>query len=81
MNGNPSAGHVFQFRSWGHRQIAFLRLGVGIWLLVLAAILYGAGVGGPWEWPLVAVAALHFALAYRLFRIARTDPDRSLKFR
>jgi hypothetical protein len=48
---------------------------VGIWLLLLAAILYGAGVGGGWEWLLVGIAALHFVLAYHLLRVAKDDPD------
>jgi len=56
-------------------------VGVGIWLLLLTAILYGAGVGGQWEWLLVGIAALHFGLAYRLSRIAKNDPDPSLRFR
>jgi hypothetical protein len=70
MNGNKST-HVCQFRSWSHRQIACLRGAVGIWLVLLTAILHGAGVGGEWELLLVAMAALHFGLAYRLFRTAR----------
>jgi fatty acid desaturase len=81
MMGEQSSHHVFQFRSWSHRQTAYVRVGVGIWLLLLSAILYRAGVGGPWEWPLVAVAVLHFGLAYRLFRVAKHDPDASLRFR
>ena len=81
MNGNQSSKHAFRLQSLSYRQVAFLRMGVGIWLLVLSAILYSAGVGGPWEWLLVGIAALHFGLAYRLFRITRTDPDRSLRFR
>ena len=81
MNGNQSRSHVFQLRSWSHQQIARLRVGVGIWLLLLTAILYRASVGGPWELLLVGAAALHFGLAYRLFRIAKDDPDASLRFR
>jgi hypothetical protein len=81
MNTNRSREHVFQFQSWSHRQIALIRIGVGIWLLVLTAILYRAGVGGPWEVLLVGVAALHFGLAYRLLRIANHDPDASPRFR
>ncbi|MBV9000880.1 MAG: hypothetical protein JO304_17595 [Solirubrobacterales bacterium] len=56
-------------------------MGVGIWLLLLAAILYSAGVGGEWEWLLIGIAGLHFGLAYRQFRIAKGDPDRGLRFR
>jgi hypothetical protein len=48
-----------------------VRIGVGIWLLFLTAVLYGSGHGGQWGWLLVLGAALHFALAYRLFRIAK----------
>ena len=80
MNGK-SGTHVFQFRSWSHQQVARLRVAVGMWLLLLSAILYGAGVGGPWEWLLVGMAALHFGLAYRLFRTAKVDPGSSLTFR
>ena len=46
--------------------------------LLLTAILYRASVGGPWELLLVGAAALHFGLAYRLFRIAKDDPDASV---
>jgi len=52
-----------------------------VWLLLLTAILYGSGVGGQWEWLLVGMAALHFGLAYRLFRTAKVDPGSSLTFR
>ena len=81
MNGVQSSRHVFRPQSWSHRQVAWVRVGVGIWLLVLTAILYRAGVGGPWELLLVGAAALHFGLAYRLFRIANDDPDASVRFR
>ena len=57
-----------------------MRVGVGIWLLFLTAILYGSGHGGNWGWLLVVGAALHFCLAYRLFRIARKDSDRRMRF-
>ena len=81
MSGTGSSRHVFQIRSWSHQQIACLRVAVGIWLLLLAAILDNAGVGGQWEWLLVAIAVLHFGLAYRLVRIAKNDRDASLRFR
>ena len=81
MNGNQPPTHVFQLRSFSHRQVARVRVGVGIWLLLLTAILSSAGVGGKWEWLLVGMAALHFGLAYRLFRIAKDDPDPTLRFR
>jgi hypothetical protein len=79
MNGNRSSNRVFQLRSFGRRQIAYVRVGVGIWLLLLTAILYRAGVGGAWEWLLVGTAGLHFALAFRLFRIAKHDADPGLR--
>ena len=75
MNANQPSRHVFQLWSRSHQQVARLRVLVGIWLLLLAAILYGAGVGGGWEWLLVGIAALHFVLAYHLLRVAKDDPD------
>lgn len=81
MNHDQSIRRVSQLRSWGPKQIARLRVGIGIWLLLLTAILYSSGVGVLWEWPLVGVAALHFGLASRSFRIARKDPDRRPRFR
>jgi hypothetical protein len=81
MNANQASNDAFRLRSWSHQQIARLRVGVGIWLLLLTAILYCAGVGGQWEWLLIGIAALHFGLAYRLFRIARDNPHQSLRFR
>lgn len=66
--------------TWYPRQVACVRIGVGIWLLVLTAILYGSGHGGQWAWLLVVGAALHFYVAYRLFRAARNDSDRGVTF-
>ena len=76
MNGDQSSRRDFQLRSWSHRQTILVRVGVGIWLLLLSAILYGAGVGGPWEWLLVGIAVLHFGLAYRLLDPLRHSPPR-----
>jgi fatty acid desaturase len=78
MNANQPSQHVFQPQSFSRQQIARVRVCVGIWLLLLTAILYGAGVGGQWAWLLVVIVAVHFGLAYRLFRIAKHDPDPSL---
>jgi hypothetical protein len=80
MDGYQSLKRVFQLGSRHPQQIARVRVAVGIWLLVLTAILYGSGHGGQWGWLLVVGAALHFCLAYRLVRIARTDPDRRMRF-
>jgi hypothetical protein len=73
MDGDGSVKRAFQLGSRYPQQVALLRVGVGIWLLCLTAILYSSGHGGQWAWLLVVVAALHFCLAYRLFRIARKD--------
>ncbi len=62
------------------RPIAWLRVGVGLWLILLTAILYRSGEGGHWAWLLLAAAAAHFALAFRLFRIARRGEDRRVTF-
>ena len=57
-----------------------MRVAVGIWLLVLTAILYNSGHAGGWEWLLAATGVLHFGLAYRLLRIARRHPARDMRF-
>jgi membrane protease YdiL (CAAX protease family) len=80
MDGHQSIKRVFQLESRYPREVARLRVGVGIWLLFLTAVLYGSGHGGQWGWLLVVAAALHFGLAYRLFRIARREPDRRVRF-
>ena len=62
-----------------HPQLfARVRIGVGVWLLVLTAILYGSGRGGWWGVLLVPTAALLFYVAYRLPRAisARTNSPR-----
>jgi hypothetical protein len=49
-----------------HRRVMVpVRVAIGIWLVVLTAILYGYGVGGWWGVLLVPAAALHFYAAYR----------------
>jgi len=62
------------------RQVALVRIVIGIWLLVLTAILYRSGHVGQWAWLLTAVAIVHFALAYRLFRVARSDVGPRMRF-
>ena len=55
--------------SWEYRHARVMfpvRVAIGIWLVVLTAILYGYGRGGWWGALLVPAAALHFYLAYRL---------------
>jgi hypothetical protein len=80
MDGDRSIKRVFQLGSRYPRQVAGVRTGVGIWLLFLTAILYSSGHGGRWAWLLVVGAALHFGLAYRLFRTASKDSDRRVRF-
>ena len=57
------------------RLFAGTRVVVGVWLLVLTAILYGYDRGGWWRGLLVPTAALLFYIAYRLPRAitARTN--------
>jgi hypothetical protein len=57
------------------RLFAGVRVASGIWLLVLAAILYGYDRGGWWRPLLIAAAAAHFYFAYRL-RAVSTSKNR-----
>lgn len=50
------------------RLCARVRTGVGVWLLILTAILYGSGRSDWWGLLLVPAAAVHFLVAYRLPR-------------
>ncbi len=77
---DPDQHHGVEDHQSHPRQVAQLRVGVGIWLLFLTAVLYGTGNGGRWGWLLVLAAALHFGLAYRLFRIASKESDRRIRF-
>jgi hypothetical protein len=52
------------------RLIVRVRVAIGIWLLVVGAILLGEGYW--WGALMVAPAALHFYLAYRLGRGVRS---------
>jgi hypothetical protein len=45
--------------------VARVRVAVGVWLLIVTAIMYGYGVGGWWGMLLLPAAALLFYLAYR----------------
>jgi hypothetical protein len=54
---------------WEYRHARVMipvRIGTGVWLVILTGILYGYGRGGWWGALLVPAAALHFFLAYRL---------------
>jgi hypothetical protein len=59
MDGYQSVKGVFQLGSRYPKQVARVRIGVGVWLLFLTAILYSSGKGGGWAWLLVVAAALH----------------------
>jgi hypothetical protein len=63
---------------YGYRHplvVARVRIGVGVWLLVLTAILYGYDRGGWWGVLLLPAAALHFYLAYRVPRAIRATAN------
>ncbi|MGI8714499.1 MAG: hypothetical protein ACR2NR_15255 [Solirubrobacteraceae bacterium] len=64
---------------WYPRQVAWVRIGVGVWLLLLTAMLYGSGHGGQWGWLLVPTAVLHFYLAYRLLGAAGKNRDSRIR--
>jgi hypothetical protein len=74
MQGFRSTNGLVQLGSRYPLRVALGRVAVGVWLLSLTAIFYWTGHGNPWEWLFVVGAALHFCLAYRLFRVARRDP-------
>lgn len=66
--------HTRMSTSWEYRHatvMAPIRVAIGLWLLVLTALLYGYGHGGWWAALLVPAALLHFFLAHRL----RHPPD------
>ena len=80
MNGDQPIKRVFRLCSRSPRLVARIRVAIGIWLLLLTAILYRSGHGGQWAWLLTVAAALHFVLAIRLFRIARKGSERRMSF-
>jgi hypothetical protein len=72
---------VFQLGSRYPLQVARLRVGIGVWLLCVSAVLYAAGQAGTWGWVLPVIAVLHFGLAHRLYRVADHQRDRRAMFR
>lgn len=73
MNGDRLIKPVTPY---GYRHpllVARVRIGVGVWLLILTAVLYGRGQGG-WAGLLVPVAALCFYLAHRVPRVINLEP-------
>jgi hypothetical protein len=61
------------------RQVAGIRVGVGILLLAVMSFLYGSGHGSPWALLLAAAAALHFYLAYSRLRKAGDGSSKSTR--
>jgi hypothetical protein len=53
------------------KSFAVVRLAVGVWLLVLTALLYGYHRSAWWAALLVPAAAAHFYWAYCLVRLHR----------
>jgi hypothetical protein len=76
MDSHQPAKRVLTLGDRYPRQVALLRVAIGIWLLFLTAVLSRSGHGGLWVWLLAATAALHFGLAYRLVRHAHNDSAR-----
>jgi hypothetical protein len=58
---------------------ARIRIGVGVWLLILAALLYGYDRGGWWRALLVPTAGVLFYAAYRLPRATRARAISSVR--
>ena len=76
MDNSHFSKHVNRLGAKHPRQVAWLRIAIGIWLLLLMAALYRFGHGvGQWAWLLAVGTAVHFGYAYRLFRFARSDSD------
>lgn len=71
MVRDQSRPRLSQLGSRYPRQVACVRIGVGIWLLFLTSVLYRSGRDGKWALLLMPAAAVHFFLAYRLLRNAR----------
>jgi len=68
---------IFGLGSRHPRKVAFLRIGIGLYLLVLTVVLAAAGVGNPWAWVTGAFSVIHFILADRLLGIAKRPPVQS----
>ena len=77
MSDHQLSTHIFGFGSRHPRKVAFLRIGIGLYLLVLTAVLAAAGDADPWAWVTGVFAVVHFILAYRLLAIAKRDPVQS----
>jgi hypothetical protein len=77
MTAHQSTKRIRTVASRHPRQIARLRVGIGIWLLFLMTVLYSTGHGGHWAWLLALGTAVHWVWAVVLFRVdRRRDTDR-----
>ncbi|MGH2874575.1 MAG: hypothetical protein ACRDL5_19210 [Solirubrobacteraceae bacterium] len=76
MSANQSTnGSLLTLGSRYPRRVGGLRVAIGVWLLVLTAILAGSSHGA-WGWLLVPFALVHFVWAYRLFARAHRREQR-----
>jgi hypothetical protein len=75
MTGDSPMRGVASVEHRRARLFARIRIGIGVWLLILTAILYGYDRGGRWRALLIPTAAVLFYAAYRLRRTisARTN--------
>ncbi len=77
MGNYQLSTRIFGLGSRHPQNVAFLRIGIGVYLLALTAILAAEGVGDPWAGVTGVFAVIHFILAYRLLRIAKRRPVQS----
>jgi hypothetical protein len=76
MQGSDSTRRTNRLGARYPRQVAWVRVAIGSWLLCLIiAILYSSGRPSPWAWLLALGTVVHFGSSYRSFRVARQDPD------
>jgi hypothetical protein len=72
MNDDSLMRSVTPYSRQHPRLIARVRVGVGVWLLILTGILCGYGRSDWLAALLVPIAGLHFYLAYRVPRAIAT---------
>jgi hypothetical protein len=77
MDNHQRSMRIFGLGSRHPRKVALLRIGIGVYLLALTAVLVAAGVGDGWAWVTGGFAVVHFILAYRLLGIAKRRPIQS----
>ena len=75
MNGDRVMKPVTQRRYRHPTLVARVRIGVGVWLLILTVVLYGSGRGDWWGGLLIPAAALNFYLAHRVSRANRATTN------